>query len=109
MRGWYERRRLAPAAHSERGLDLVEMLAAVVGAHRLDRALGVAREEPVQGQLRYARVGLVGLMQSDRFELHPGASHRRTLSVKITSYVRLRKSSALTFRPRARARSASHE
>jgi len=37
------------------------------------------------------------------------ASHWRTFSVKITSYGRPRRSSAVTFRPRARARSASHD
>jgi hypothetical protein len=41
--------------------------------------------------------------------IQAGASHRRSLSVKVTSYGRLRRSSAVTFRPRARARSASHD
>ena len=43
----------ALAARSESGLDLVEVLAAMLAATREDRTAGIARIHPVQRQLRY--------------------------------------------------------
>jgi hypothetical protein len=53
-------RALVSAAGSQRGIDLVQVLAAVLTAVGVDRAVRVVRIHPVKRQLRDARVRLLG-------------------------------------------------
>src|SRR5947208_6062768 len=72
--------RTASAAGAKGGLDLVEVLAAVLAAARVDRAVGVARPQPIHGQLRHAGVRLLsdpqrelrGVPRPDRVDQRTG-------------------------------------